>query len=142
MLRVCGILRAMSKENVEVIKRTLEAFEQGGLDASLRFYDPEVTWKEAQDEPEAATYRGHDGVRALTEKWLVPFGDLRVEPEEFIDAGDAVVMPYRFRGRERSSGRDITAPETWVFWLRAAKIIEVREYRHKAEALEAVGLSE
>ena len=132
----------MSQENVEVIRRSLEAFQQGGLDASLRFYDPEVTWEEAQDEPEAETYRGHDGIRALAQKWLVPFDDLRIEPEEFIDAGEAVVMPYRFRGRERSSGTDITAPETWVFWLRDGKISEVREYRYKAEALEAVGLSE
>ena len=132
----------MSQQNVEIVKKSLEAFEQGGLDASLRFYDPEVTWEEAQDEPEAETYRGHDGVRALAEKWLEPFDDLRIEPYEFIDAGEAVVMPYRFRGRERSSGTDITAPETWVFWVRNGKISEVREYRHKAEALEAVGLSE
>jgi uncharacterized protein len=132
----------VSQENVEVVRRALEAFEQGGLDATLRFYDPEVTWEEARDEPEAETHRGHNGVRALVEKWLVPFDDLRIEPEEFIDAGEAVVMPYRFRGRERSSGTDITAPETWVFWLRDGMICEVREYRHKAEALEAVGLSE
>src|SRR5436309_7144032 len=129
----------MSQENVEIVRRALEAFAQGGLDATLRFYDPEVTWEEALDEPEAETYRGHDGLRALVEKWLVPFDDLRIEPEEFIDAGETVVMPYRFRGRERSSGNDITAPETWVFSLRDGRICEVREYRHKAEALEAVG---
>jgi ketosteroid isomerase-like protein len=132
----------MSQENVEIIRRSLEAFQQGGLDASLRFYDPEVTWEEAQDEPEAETYRGHDGIRALAQKWMVPFDDLRIEPEEFIDAGEAVVMPYRFRGRERSSGTDVTAPETWVFWLRNGKISEVREYRYKSDALEAAGLSQ
>ncbi len=132
----------MSQENVEIVQEVLKAFEQGGLDATLRFYDPEVTWEEAEDEPEAETHRGHDGLRALRDKWLVPFDDLRIEPEEFIDAGKAVVMPYRFRGRERSSGAEITAPETWVFWLRDGKIFEVREYRHKAEALEAAGLLE
>jgi ketosteroid isomerase-like protein len=132
----------MSQENVEVVQQALEAFERGGLDATLPFYDPEVTWEEAEDEPDGETYLGHDGLRALVGKWLVPFDDLRVEPEEFIDAGEAVVMPYRFRGRERTSGTDITAPETWVFWLRDGKICEVREYRHKAEALETLGLSE
>jgi uncharacterized protein len=132
----------MSQENVEVVQLALAAFEQGGLDATLPFYDPEVIWEEAEDEPEAETYCGHDGLRALVEKWLVPFDDLRIEPEEFIDAGDVVVMPYRFRGRERSSGTDITAPETWIFSLRDGRICEVREYRRKAEALEAVGLSE
>ena len=132
----------MSQENVEVVRRALEAFEQGGIDATLRFYDAEVTWHEAKDEPEAETYRGHSGIRALVQKWLVPFSDLRIEPEEFIDVGGAVVMPYMFRGRERSSGNDITAPETWVFSLRDGKICEVREYRRKSEALEAVGLVE
>jgi ketosteroid isomerase-like protein len=132
----------MSQENVEIVRTALEAFEQGGIDATLRFYDPEVTWREAEDEPEGETYRGHDGLRALVRKWLVPFDDLRIEPEGFIDAGEAVVMPYMFRGRERSSGNDITAPETWVFSLRDGKICEVREYRRKTEALEAVGLSE
>ena len=132
----------MSQENVEIVQAALDAFERGGLDATLPFYDPEVTWQEAEDEPEAETYRGHDGIRALVRKWLVPFDDLRIEPEDFIDAGEAVVMPYRFRGRERSSGKDITAPETWVFWLRGGKISTVREYRHTAEALGAVGLSE
>jgi uncharacterized protein len=132
----------MSQENVEIVQRALEAFERGGLDATLRFYDAEVTWQEAEDEPEAETYRGHDGLRALVQKWLVPFDDLRIEPEEFIDAGEAVVMPYMFRGRERSSGNDIAAPETWVFSLRDGKICEVREYRRKTEALEALGRSE
>jgi uncharacterized protein len=132
----------MSQENVEIVRRALRAFEEAGLDGTLPFYDPGVTWEEARDEPEAETYRGHDGLRALVQKWLVPFDDLRIEPERFIDAGEAVVMPYRFRGRERSSGNDITAPETWIFWLRDGKICEVREYRHTAEALEAVGLSE
>jgi uncharacterized protein len=132
----------MSQENVEIVQRALEAFEQGGIDATLRFYDAEVTWQEAEDEPEGETYRGHDGLRTLVQKWLVPFDDLRIEPEEFIDAGEVVVMPYMFLGRERSSGNDIRAPETWVFSLRDGKICEVREYRRKAEALHALGLEE
>jgi ketosteroid isomerase-like protein len=132
----------MSQENVDTVRRTLEAFERGGLDATLSFYDPDVIWVVAEDEPEAATLRGYDGLRALLAQWLQAFDELHIDPKEFIDAGEAVVMPYQFRARERRSGSEITAPETWVFWLRDGMIIEVREYRHKAEALEAVGLSE
>ena len=43
----------MSQENVEIVQRALEAFEQRGLDATLRFYDAELIWQEAEDEPEA-----------------------------------------------------------------------------------------
>ena len=132
----------MSQENVEVIRRLLDAFERGGLDATLSFYDPDVTWVVAEDEPEAATLRGYDGLRALLAQWLQAFDELHIDPKELIDAGEAVVMPYQFRARERSSGSEISAPETWVFWLRDGMIIEVREYRHKAEALAAVGVEE
>jgi ketosteroid isomerase-like protein len=132
----------MSQENVEVVRSALEAFERGGLDATLAFYDPDVTWVVAEDEPEPATLRGHDGLRALLAQWVQAFDELHIDPKEFIDAGEAVVMPYQFRARERSSGSEIAAPETWVFWLRDGMIVEVREYRHKADALEAAGLSE
>jgi ketosteroid isomerase-like protein len=132
----------MSKENVEIVRRVLAAFEQGGLEPTLSFYDPDVTWVVAEDEPEAATLQGHDGLRALLAQWLQAFDELHIDPKEFIDAGEAVVMPYQFRARERSSGVEVSAPETWVFWFRDGIIIEVREYRHKAEALEAVGLPE
>jgi ketosteroid isomerase-like protein len=132
----------MSRENVEIVRRALEAFERGGLEATLAFYDPDVTWIVAEDEPEAATLRGHDGLRALAQQWLEAFDELHIDPKEFIDAGEVAVVPYRFRARERSSGSEITAPETWVFWLRDRMIVEVREYRRKAEALTALGLSE
>ena len=45
----------MSQENVEIVRRALEAFARGGLDAALSFYDPDVTWAVAEDESEAAT---------------------------------------------------------------------------------------
>ena len=44
----------MSQENVEIVRRALEAFARGGLDAALSFYDPDVTWAVAEDESEAA----------------------------------------------------------------------------------------
>jgi hypothetical protein len=30
----------ISEQNVEIVQRALDAFEQGGIDATLRFYDP------------------------------------------------------------------------------------------------------
>jgi ketosteroid isomerase-like protein len=65
-----------------------------------------------------------------------------VEAKEFIDAGDCVLVPVRLTGRGRASGVSFEDHEVHVFRLRDRKIIEVREYREKAEALEAVGLAE
>lgn len=34
----------MSHEDVEVVRRTIEAFNGDGLDAALEYLDPEVEW--------------------------------------------------------------------------------------------------
>jgi uncharacterized protein len=132
----------MSQENVEIVRRVVGAFQRGQLDVALGFFDPEITWQMAEDEPDAGRYHGHAGIRTMIGKWLELFDELHVEPEEFMDAGDAVVMPYRLRARARSTGIEISGKETWLLELRNGKVIRVREYREKAEALEAAGLRE
>jgi ketosteroid isomerase-like protein len=62
--------------------------------------------------------------------------------KEFIDAGDYVVAAVRVHGRGRASGAPFEEHEVHVLRLRDGKATELREYRTKAEALEAVGLSE
>jgi ketosteroid isomerase-like protein len=52
-----------------------------------------------------------------------------------------VIVCLRFWGRGRDSGAPVEIRETHVARLRDGKVIEVREYRTKPEALEAVGLS-
>jgi ketosteroid isomerase-like protein len=51
-----------------------------------------------------------------------------------------VVTCVRFWGRGRDSGASVEIRETHLARVRQGKIIEVREYREKHEALEAVGL--
>jgi ketosteroid isomerase-like protein len=67
--------------------------------------------------------------------------ELRIEPQEFIDAGDFVVVPVRVVGRGGASGAPFEEHEVQVFQLRDGKIVELREYREMEEALRAVGLA-
>ena len=93
--------------------------------------------------PDSATYRGHDGVAKLFSEWSESFDDLRFDPEEFIDAGDDVVVAVlRLSGRIRGSGEEVTMPETHVWTMRDGKGVECREYPTKAEALKALGLAQ
>jgi ketosteroid isomerase-like protein len=132
----------MAKEDVEIVREALEILLRRGFDAALPFFDPDVTWEAAKDEPDAGTYRGHQGVRTFIGKWLELFDRLHFEPQAFIAAGDAVVVPYRLRARARSTGIEITGEETWVIQVQRGQIVGVQEYREKDDALEAVGLSD
>jgi ketosteroid isomerase-like protein len=66
--------------------------------------------------------------------------DLRIEPEQLIDAGEQVVVSMRTSGRAKLSGAAVDLTLTSVSLLRDGKIVRVRNYSEKAEALEAVGL--
>ena len=64
-----------------------------------------------------------------------------VEPLEFIEHGESVVIPHHLHARGRD-GVAVDAHSTVVLTIRDGRIIEMRLYRQTAEALKGVGLEE
>ena len=129
----------MSRENVELIQRVYEEFGKGeSVEWAL---DPKVEWHTAADLPDSDVHRGTDAVAALVRDWLGSFDDLRADVEQLIDQGDYVVVALVLRGRIHGTDEEVALPETHVWKLRDGKAVEVREYRTKEAALEALGAS-
>jgi ketosteroid isomerase-like protein len=132
---------ALSAENVETVRRSMEAFARGDLDAFLATHDPDTEWRTAADEPNPQTYRGRDGVRRfaaeISEVWAGRFDEV-MEFEDFIDLGDWVVVPWVARLRGRSSGIEVEVSETYAVRVEDGRIVRVHEYRTREEAIEAV----
>src|SRR5262249_19855078 len=63
-----------------------------------------------------------------------------VEADQFVDAGDAVVVLGRVYGRGKKSGVAIKAPAAWVCRQRDARLSYLRFYFDHSSALKAVGL--
>jgi ketosteroid isomerase-like protein len=133
-------LRAMSRENVEVVRDVYGALNRGDIDAVLAVLDPSIEWWPAADELITDAYRGHDGFRALAAGVFEVSPDIQAEIEELFVVGDQVVACLHYWGRGRESGAPVEIRETHVARLRDGMITEVREYREIDEALEAVGL--
>jgi ketosteroid isomerase-like protein len=135
----------MSRENVELVRESVRAFKRRDVPASLTAYSPEVEWRTAEDEPDPNTYRGFEGLAALVEDWSQMWENNffeAAETEEFIDAGDFVVVPVRALVRGKASDVEVEILETYVFRVENGQITEVREFRTRAQGLQAVGLSE
>jgi ketosteroid isomerase-like protein len=132
----------MSQENVEIVRRCIEAWNRRDLDDALRDLDPdaEVDWSESSG-IQGGIYRGVGEIRRFWEEWLDLFEEIDVRPEAFIDAGEQVVVPNRtyLRGRD---GIEVQAYSTSVWTLRDSKLVRHRLYQAKEAALDAVGLSE
>ena len=125
----------MSRANVEIVRRFLSVVD---ADEALTYADPGIVWNPIEELPT----QGHDAVRASLAHWKAEWDDYKVMPEEFVDRGDRVVVRVRLRGRGRGSGVEIDARFYDVYTLRDGKIVRMDQFTERAEALEAVGLSE
>jgi ketosteroid isomerase-like protein len=132
----------MSQENVEIVRKVTAAWERRDSDAVFALYDPAIVW-ESGLAATPGTYQGHEGVRQFFREWLEAFETYHAQAEAFIDVGDSVVVGYRGSGRGKASGVEVG---DWVFWLvyriRNGLVMRIETFGPKAEALEAVGLSE
>jgi ketosteroid isomerase-like protein len=133
----------MSEENVEVIRQALEVINRRDTEAALRYIDPEVEASTAIiSGAEGNIYRGHEGFREWMAESAATFEEIRMQPEEFRDLGDDVLLIGRIYARGRESGVEIDSATAWLFTLRGSRIVRVRGYLNPQEALEAAGLSE
>src|SRR3954453_1874680 len=132
----------MSQENGEIVRDGYDALNRGEVEAIVATLDRDIEWWPAADEPTTQPYRGHDGYRTLVAEIRTYVPDLQAEIKEVFAVGDRVVTCLRFWGQGRDSGVLVEIRETNVARFRDGKIVEVREYRDRADALEAVGLSE
>ena len=68
----------MSRENVEVVRRSFEAFQRGGPDAMLDLFSDDVITYRA--EPDGATFDGKAGFRDAAADWTEDFSEWQVLP--------------------------------------------------------------
>jgi ketosteroid isomerase-like protein len=137
----------MSQENVELVRRVFQAVSRRDSEAVLALYDPDVEWDATRSPLGLVTgisvFHGHHGLRRAFREWYEGWDRVVDEVEEVIDAGEQVIAVVTLRARGRSSGVDVEWEHYASIWtIRDGRIVRVVWLPSRAEALEAVGLSE
>jgi ketosteroid isomerase-like protein len=131
----------MSEENVEIVRRAIEAWNQRDLPTmkALWHSDAEVDWSRSVG-PLQGVYRG-GGVKAVGSEFWSTFETVELETHGFKPVGSHVVVPNtaHLRGRE---GIEVIARSTFVYTVENGQITRLRMFQEQAEALEAAGLRE
>jgi ketosteroid isomerase-like protein len=130
----------VSRDNIELARRAYEAFSRGDLQAALDFIDADVEIHEGQDLPDGGVYRRHQGFLANVSAWSEVFAELRFEPEDFVDAGDRLLVLVRVSGRGKASGAEFEQRQAHVWTVRDGKGVRLEFFSDRAEAERAVGL--
>jgi ketosteroid isomerase-like protein len=131
----------VSAANVEIVRRSFEALVQGDFEEAFAAHAQDTRWTRADDEPETEPYLGIEGLRRLVVEVAEPWSDRferAIEPQDYLDHGDWVVVPVTGRLHGRGSGVAVDVIETYAVQLRDGKIVRVDEYRTTEEALKAV----
>jgi ketosteroid isomerase-like protein len=132
----------MSQGSVEIVRGVYDGWFRKDVTSALQYLDPEVVWEAIADAPDAGTYRGHAGCRRYMEDWLGDFDMLSMDFEEVIGADDRLVIAQCGRTKGRGSGIETELRYAVAYRLRSGKIVEIKEFRTKTEALEAAELHE
>ena len=136
----------MSRENVEMVKRGIDAFNRRDVEALADVVTPDFEWFPALPSTVEGEgyrgYRGREGIETYFEDVRSTWEGLRVLGAEFRDLGGSVLVFGRAEGRGRGSGVEVDTPLGIVFDFRHAKCSRARTYLDHGEALRAAGLSE
>jgi ketosteroid isomerase-like protein len=143
----------VSEENLALVRRNYEVINAVGRTGD-EFVDPEVLapdlWASLApdfelhgrpDVPDAKVYRGRDEAKDFFRMLQDVWSELRWEPVEFTEIGDAVVVETRLSAVGRGSDLRIEADETDVFWFRDGQIVKLQGFATKEEARAAVEAS-
>jgi ketosteroid isomerase-like protein len=120
---------------LDLARRGFEALNSGNLEALFALVADDVVAVVPSPFANDGVYRGSDGFRLMTDQWLEAWGEFHAEPLDFIEVGDAVVVPVRQTGTGRGSGVEVAADLVYLFRSRDGLMVEWHLFREVGEAL-------
>jgi ketosteroid isomerase-like protein len=131
----------MSQENVEIAR---------GLTTSphafFQAFDDFIVCDSRRQTPAALDFEevvvGREAAIKAFRHWWGTFTEYDIEIEEYIDAGQSVIVPIYEWGTGKGSGVPIDRRHVQVWTFREGRIVRIDFYPSRAEALEAVGMRE
>ena len=136
----------MSEENVEIVRRAIDAFNSGEHDEALAPYAPDAEWHLTRRFTELGegVYRGHGGMERFWAEAHQDMEELSLSVSDIRAVGeDRVLFSATTKGRGKRSQAPFESPPIWyVVTVRDGLVMRVEAYLDSAQALESAGLSE
>jgi ketosteroid isomerase-like protein len=128
----------MSQENIETMRRVVQATAAGDYDAVVAELDPAVEI----DDTDITESTGADSFHQWLARWDQAWESWRIEDLELHASGDIVLALFRMIVKGKGSGIELTRDDALVSRFRDGKIVHLGYYNDQQQAREAAGLSE
>jgi ketosteroid isomerase-like protein len=134
----------MSRENVELVRKAIQEFNRGDLEAALKRMHPDIEWQTLDAFPDAGRYRGREEVREFWQTWRDTFRGFQLHLEGCVPVGEHhVLATFRVSGEGAESGVGVASPAVFQLGeIRDGQVLRVEMFSTESDALEAAGLPE
>ncbi|HEU4940220.1 MAG TPA: nuclear transport factor 2 family protein [Candidatus Eisenbacteria bacterium] len=133
----------MPGDRIETVRRIYEGWGRGDFRAGTELYDPFVQFILRTGFPDAGVYVGREEIRRYTQDdFLADLEGVAIAGEEFIAAGDSVVVHVHQSATGAGSGVHVAMRYYQVWTFRGDHVIRIESFRDRADALQAVALRE
>ena len=83
--------------------------------------------------------RGHEDVGRLHADWTNAFEDLHLEPIEITEEAGTTLVRVHFHAGIKGSDQELDMDEVWLLSWCDERVIEIREFNTKEDALRSLG---
>ena len=119
----------MSEADVETVRRSYDALNEGDVDAALEALDPDAVWRDSPELPGGGEFRGLEALERFLGDFLAEWRDFHQEIEDAVLAGDRVAVVIHLSAVGRSSGIAVDTRYAHVWTMRDGRGVRVDAYR-------------
>jgi ketosteroid isomerase-like protein len=134
----------MSQDKVELARAQYDRWNSEDFDAWIDGFDPDVQYFSSVSASldGQGEFHGHQGMRDFVKGYFEAWEWFRLQPIEFLDAGERLAVVLTTSGRGRESGAVVEGKVAHVWTFRDQRATQCLSFASREEALEAAGLSE
>src|ERR1700722_3792229 len=126
---------SQQEQMIVALRGAYAAFNRGDIDAALEPLDAQIEWSEPAEFPGDGMYHGHEGVKRYLTQSRAGFAEGSSQPEQFIVAGDRIVVFVHAHIRPKGSNEWQDVRLVGVHTIRNGKEVKVRAFADRQEAL-------
>ena len=129
----------MSSENVALVRSIIRAWNDRG-DPSVEAYHDDAEWDfEGWAFDLQGTFHGTEGLSEMLDALRSEWEEIRVDEEQYLEAGDKVAFVGRFSARRRSSGLEVSDSGTCIFTIRDGRVARFSLVHDRERAMQLLG---
>jgi uncharacterized protein len=128
-----------TEQRIAILHAAYAAFNRGDMAAAVQSLDPNIDWSEPTEFPGGGTYHGREGAKQYLTNSRASVAEVISEPEQFIPAGDRIVVFVyaRVRPKDSTTWQEVRLADVYLF--RDLTPIQMKAFADRQQALQWAG---